>query len=73
MYLPSLKPLVLLQMVMCQMNRRKSESVQWHEGLFVKQLDSHMKFKFIPPVIILVGAVGFMVWFFASGAAMPSL
>jgi len=30
-----------------------------------------MKLKFIPPVIVLVGAVGFMVWFFASGAAMP--
>ena len=34
--------------------------------------DNHkMKIKFIPPVIILAGAVGFMVWFFASGAAMP--
>jgi len=30
-----------------------------------------MKMKFIPPVIVLAGAVGFMVWFFASGAAMP--
>ncbi|WP_439292038.1 MULTISPECIES: YoaK family small membrane protein [Rahnella] len=31
-----------------------------------------MNLKFIPPIIVLVGAVGFMVWFVASGAAMPS-
>jgi hypothetical protein len=31
----------------------------------------NMNIKFIPPVIILAGAVAFMVWFFASGAAMP--
>ena len=30
-----------------------------------------MNLKFIPPVIVLLGAVGFMVWFFASGAGMP--
>ncbi|WP_454833572.1 YoaK family small membrane protein [Rahnella aceris] len=30
-----------------------------------------MNLKFIPPIIVLIGAVGFMLWFFASGAAMP--
>jgi hypothetical protein len=30
-----------------------------------------MNLKFVPPIIVLVGAVGFMAWFFASGAAMP--
>jgi len=29
-----------------------------------------MKFRFLPPVIVLLGAAGFMIWFFASGAAM---
>jgi|GEM_PF-6588862 len=30
-----------------------------------------MNLKFIPPIIVLIGAVGFMLLFFASGAAMP--
>ncbi len=26
-----------------------------------------MNLKFVPPIIVLIGEVGFMVWFFASG------